>query len=266
MLPSADENDRQLRDQSSGSGFLYRYRDLVESRAEWIRQIVVDSRMHFASPADFNDPFDCRIRFRTDGSFDELRDNLDHLLRERGYSREVRRQKIRNLGKSSTFVHNVAAGFQSEVDGTGVLSLSSTHENILLWSHYACGHSGICLQFRVVVDPGFFVPAMPVTYTRDLPLPNLLGEDRNERVQQLLMTKAEDWAYEREWRIIEPDRGPGSRPFPPELLSAVILGVKMNKADKYTVMEWVGQRSVPLPVYQADVDATKYALVFEQLA
>ena len=106
---------------------------------------------------------------------------------------------------------------------------------------------------------------MPVTYTRDLPLPNLLGDDRNERAQQLLLTKAEDWAYEREWRMIEPDRGPGSRAFPPELLSAIILGAKMSKADKDKIMNWLAQRSMPLPVYQAALDATKYGVVFEQL-
>src|SRR3972149_3744990 len=70
------------------SGFPYRYRDLVGPRSEWIKQIVVDSQVYFASPADFNDPFDCRVRFRTDGSLDALRQNLNQLLRERGYSRE----------------------------------------------------------------------------------------------------------------------------------------------------------------------------------
>ena len=170
------------------------------------------------------------------------------------------------MGDPSTFARNVADGFQREVDRTGVLSLSSTHENILMWSHYACSHSGVCLQFRVVVDPPFFTPAMPVTYTRDLPMPNLLGEDRHERAQQLLLTKAEDWAYEREWRILEPDRVPGSRSFPPKLLSAIIRGVKMSQANKDTVMKWVAQRSMPLPVYQATLNATKYGLVFEQIA
>ena len=88
MLPTAEENDRQLRDESLGSGFLYRYRDLEGPRAEWVRQIVVDSQIYFASPADFNDPFDCRVRFRTDGPTEELRDNLEKLLCERGSPRE----------------------------------------------------------------------------------------------------------------------------------------------------------------------------------
>ena len=266
MLPSADENDRRLRDTSSGSGFLYRYRDLVGSRAAWLQQIIVDSQIYFASPADFNDPFDCRVRFHADGPFDELRKNLDQLLRERGESPEDRQQKIRRMGNPSTFVRKVAARFQREVDDTGVISLSSTHENILMWSHYACSHSGICLQFRVVVDPPFFASAMPVSYTKDLPLPNLLGEDRHERAQQLLLTKAEDWAYEREWRILEPDRVPGSRSFPPELLSAIIFGVKISKANKDTMMKWIAQRSMPLPVYQAAQNDTKYGLIFKQIA
>ncbi|MBI3529441.1 MAG: hypothetical protein HY067_15925 [Betaproteobacteria bacterium] len=265
MLPSADENDRQLRDQSSGAGFLYRYRDLVGPRAEWVRQIIVDSRVYFASPEKFNDPFDCRIRFRTDGSPDELRENLKQLLRKYGYSRQERRERMRKLGDPATFIRNVTEGFQREVNGTGILSLSSTQESILMWSYYASSHSGVCLQFRVVVDPPFFALAMPVTYVKELPVPNLLGNDRNERAQQLLMTKTEEWVHEREWRMLEPDRGPEARVFPTELLSAIILGAKIDEADKDRVLSWVAQRSIPLPVYQAVLDVPKNRLAFELL-
>jgi hypothetical protein len=265
MLPSAHENERQLRDSLSGSGFLYRYRDLVGLRAEWVRQIIVDSQIYFASPAQFNDPFDCRIRFRTEGSFDELRGNLDQLMRSRGFSRQERRQKIRNVGDPIEFIRKITASFQSEIDGTGVLSLSSSHENILLWSHYACSHSGVCLQFKVIVDSPFFAPAMPVLYERDLPVPELIGADKDERAEQLLFTKAEDWTYEREWRLISPDKAPGARAFNPELLSAIILGAKMPKPDIRLVKSWVTQRRLPVTLYQAALDPKKYGLLFEQV-
>ncbi|MGZ9065832.1 MAG: DUF2971 domain-containing protein [Burkholderiales bacterium] len=266
MLTSADENERQLRDPASGSGFLYRYRDLVGPRAEWVRQIIVDSQIYFASPAQFNDPFDCRIRFRTEGPFDELRGNLDQLMRSRGFSRLERRQKIRRVGDPIEFIRKITTGFQLQIDGTGVLSLSSNHENILLWSHYACSHNDVCLQFRVIMDAPFFAPAMPVLYKRDLPVPDLIGADRDERAEQLVFTKAEDWAYEREWRLISPDKAPGARAFAPELLSAIILGAKMPKADINMVTSWVTQRRIPVRLYQAALDPKKYALLFEQIA
>lgn len=266
MLPSADDNDRQLRDPSSGSGFLYRFRDLEEQRVQWVKQIVVDSQIFFASPSTFNDPFDCRIRFRKDGSIAELKKRLEELLCERGDSKEVSRQKVEGMGDPSVFVCEIESGFQSEVDAIGVLSLSSTHEDILMWSHYACGHSGICLQFKVIVDPPFFAPAMPVEYAVNLPVPQLLGEDGHKRAQQLLLTKAADWRYEREWRLLEPNKGPGARSFPPELLSAIILGAKISDSNKKLVMEWIAQRPMPLPVYQAALDVTKYGLKYEQIA
>jgi hypothetical protein len=153
MLPIADENDCALRDEAGTSeGYLYRYRDLVGDRAEWVRQILVESTLYFASPASFNDPFDCKARFRRDLSLREFRTKANDLLAAHGVPRGERRKMLQARRSPEEFVLKVAQGLQEKVDAVGVLSLSSTHENILMWSHYACGHRGVCLQFRVTTD------------------------------------------------------------------------------------------------------------------
>lgn len=40
---------------------LYKYSSLQEKRADWIEQLLVDGRLYFPRPAQFNDPLDCRI-------------------------------------------------------------------------------------------------------------------------------------------------------------------------------------------------------------
>jgi len=50
------------------------------------------------------------------------------------------------------------------------------------------------------------------------------------------------WAYEQEWRIIDPENGPGYRAYPPELLKSVIFGLRMSGPDRELVKKWVGQR------------------------
>ncbi len=107
---------------------------------------------------------------------------------------------------------------------------------------------------------------MDVKYVDQLPTPNLLDQDRRLHAQQLLLTKASDWAYEREWRVLDPLVGPGLRSFPPELLSALILGTRISEPDRERLIDWVRQRVVPLPVYYAELDANRFGLTFAQIA
>ena len=262
-----DVNDGALRDtRGTGEGFLYRYRDLVGKRAEWVRQILIESKLYFASPADFNDPFDCKARYRTDISPEHFQDRANALMRERGMPRKERRRALRSTVPIRQFASNVAEGFQKEIDRIGVLSLSSTHENILLWSHYACGHRGVCLQFRVSVDLPFLGGALDVHYSHEMPTPTLFGEDPYDRVKAILLTKAIDWKYEREWRVIQPDSRPGPRSFHPSLLSGLILGANISPQNRDMVLSWVEQRRDPLSVYTAERDPEHFSLVFRSLS
>jgi hypothetical protein len=267
VLPAADENERALRDESgTGEGYLYRYRDLVGERAGWVRQILVDSMLYFASPATFNDPFDCRVVFRKDISPEEFRNKADRLLAARGVARDERRRMLKPNRSPEEFIRNVTGGLQAKVDGVGVLSLSSTHENILMWSHYACGHRGVCLQFRVATEPHFLAGALPVKYSSELLVPPLFEDSSgHERVEQLLLTKAEDWSYEREWRALTGEQGPGARKFPPSLLTAMILGSSISPSDRDNVLEWARSRKAPLEIYEASRHAERYGLQFIRL-
>jgi len=51
-------------------------------------------------------------------------------------------------------------------------------------------------------------------------------------VNALILTKASDWAYEDEWRVIDHETGPGLKAFPEELLVGVILGARMAPDDR----------------------------------
>lgn len=266
MLPPAEENERALRDEAgTGEGYLYRYRDLAGERAEWVRQIIDESTLYFASPASFNDPFDCKARFRGDIAPEEFVAKANALMRDRGMSREQRRKALRSAPPSEDFAARVAAGLQQEVDRVGVLSLSSSHENILMWSHYAFGHRGVCLQFRVTTDPDFLAGALPVAYSAELAVPTLFGKDHWERVEALLLTKAADWSYEREWRVLDPLVGPGLKRFPANLLIGVILGANMSASDRRAVIDWVRSSKSPLEIYQAERHPDRYALQFERI-
>lgn len=67
-----------------------------------------------------------------------------------------------------------------------------------MWSHYADNHRGICLEFDTA-NP-LFSEALGVVYCSEYP--RWLPHEMERIAFEMLLTKAEDWKYEREFRII----------------------------------------------------------------
>jgi len=91
---------------------------------------------------------------------------------------------------------------------TTVFCLSETHDNLLMWSHYAQNHTGAVIKLLSLpeVDSPVIV-AQPVRYTTQMPrltFAALMDFDkaRKEIIENITLTKSEVWAYEKEWRII----------------------------------------------------------------
>jgi Protein of unknown function (DUF2971) len=88
----------------------------------------------------------------------------------------------------------------------GILSLSTTSDNLLLWAHYAGEHRGLAVE----IDPGDqefnshaarnqnFERAGPVKYSAVRPkIP-----ETDEILFEHFFVKSPEWAYEREYRIV----------------------------------------------------------------
>ena len=178
-------------------------------------------------------------------------------------NREQRRIKVaKDLAKKKPdeFLAHMVTGLKDAVNNLGVLSLSATNKNVLLWSHYAANHTGLCLVFRATNTTPFFGIAQPVEYCKNYPEVDILNNSPNEQVQAFLLTKAIDWKYEAEWRIIDHDTGPGSKSFPEELLVEVIFGVRMEEKIKIEVANWVNQRNSAIKLSQVSLISGSFSL------
>ena len=80
-----------------------------------------------------------------------------------------------------------------------IYCLTPVPNSTLMWSHYASNHRGICLEFDVVNQ--VFSLALPVRYHSTCPkwMPHQVAQGE---AAELLLTKSEDWSYEREYRIV----------------------------------------------------------------
>jgi hypothetical protein len=244
--------------------FLYRYRHLNGKHREWTKKIITDSLIHFANSTTFNDPFDCKVHFQSSFSTEELKQKYLGLIKKRmpGLNRKGRKTKVRSdikVMKPDEFISKFTAGFQDSIDNVGVLSLSASDRNILLWSHYAAGHTGLCLKFIATKYTPFFGRALPVIYTGAYPDINVL-DAADKHVNAFLLTTAIDWSYEEEWRIIDFDNGAGGKIFTTDLLVGVILGAKMPLDDKRAVAEWVRERDCPTELLEASVASGSFSI------
>jgi IS5 family transposase len=123
---------------------------------------------------------------------------------------------------------------------TGVLCLSSKFDSPLMWSHYANQHRGVCVEYdvsmlesealhRVVYDESREVRASQI---RDWVLHNNHAA-RKAIDTACLLTKAREWAYEGEWRLL----GSVGLQESPIKLKSVIFGMRCPPVLEYTVVK-----------------------------
>ena len=133
----------------------------------------------------------------------------------------------------------------------GLYCLTERNDSILMWSHYAADHTGYCLEFEATDYTPVFGTAQRVSYADTYPMINFYNTPDEDKLGLSFLTKFTDWSYEREWRIIDHDAGPGHREYPPELLKSVIFGLRMKDENKVLIKKWLGARRAPVRLYQA---------------
>src|SRR6185437_10691555 len=119
----------------------------------------------------------------------------------------------------------------------------------LMWSHYANDHRGICLAF----DTGnpLFSEALEVTYRSEYP--RWVPHELEQIAFEMFLTKAHDWGYEKEFRIIggvNMEKGYLNLDgdcfhLPPGALHSVIVGCE---ADYDAILKVVSEHAPDLPV------------------
>lgn len=167
-------------------------------------QTIMDQSVYVSDPSSFNDPFDC---------WGLLTNDIDNYSQEEVIQSEIKLRKgVRELG---------------------VVCLTSSWDNQLMWSHYAGSHTGICLGFKFSDSTwkgrDYFL-LRPVQYSAITPIPmsEAWDDEKNGLPSEttaisFFRTKNPDWHYEREWRIICKPEYRGKK------LKLSHLGIELNE-------------------------------------
>jgi len=236
---------------------LWKYRDW----GDFARRMIVDGEIHFSTLEQLNDPFEFRWQDQYPATHQELDRFVRAVLQKKFPLDSVQQRRIR-YAQALSEVRQLAANGRGRSPTVtrlfhGVFSVSEINDDVLMWSHYANHHRGICVGVRPKVINKLF---LPVGYVDDVPVLNVWhyvgDENSRDNFVYLSLAKAKRWEYEVEWRSISHK---GVQHFL-GCVGAVVLGCKISKNDRDEVLEAIERASEPITVYEAQLSNTKYTL------
>lgn len=256
---------------SDNDKFLYKYGAIDEDNIDWARRIFTHNDLYFASPNKFNDPFDCKFDTTLKATVREHKENLRGIAKIKNPDwdsvaiESFVAENMKTLHEDEhKFARDYLAGLNELVSTFGICCMTKVPDNILMWSHYANKHKGFCIKFIHDRKDGFFKHADSIDYKSEFPLVNLAKDDQETIVKKSLYTKATDWKYENEWRVVEINKAGRIAVLPSHLLVGVIFGCKMSDDHKEKIRGWCVNRSVTF--YQAWPTGGAYKLEINEFS
>lgn len=258
---------------------LYKYRYFDEP--DFHLRILTHNEIFFSSSAQFNDPFDCRTSIEYSGSREEIIRYWQKRMADVQIPLppETEGMDLETMYDSGYFTSPPALAIAKQFTKTfgaralGIFCLAPNYSNILMWSHYSSSHSGFVVGFDTAQLEQFCNDSTfsggPITaldfvrYSRPMPQINAYRHSRNERFEKQFLTKAEDWSYEEEYRILMQNSPNTPRILPPNAIKRVILGCQIDPTNRERVINILRARGDHLPLFQANTSDTAFALEFQ---
>lgn len=247
----------------------YKYRSSDGESAKYLQKQIAHDELYFAEPYTFNDPFDCNPYFSLSGNEKSILKYYSQALKKNvpSMNRAARRMEskktaktIRSNSDEDGSKERTKNYYYNKIQrGIGVYCLTTVPDNILMWSHYANNHKGVCLEYCGLND--FFANAQKVAYADKRPIINAFsGEDNLLMADKALLTKSSIWSYEEEWRMISYNLGPGIIVTPNDLLKKVIIGANATNETIDLVLSSIEIRKHRPEVVYAKVDGRDYRI------
>lgn len=152
-----------------------------------------------------------------------------------------------------------------------ICSLCTDYTNRLMWSHYADGHKGFCIEYDFEKDTEIYESALllPVVYSRErvkFPWNVVYAEDKEAPAikreaayakLRTLLIKDDIWEYEHEWRLIVMRKsGIENVKMPP--VSCIYVGAMCSDENK-NMLKCIA-KELNVPIKQMVVDRGEYLL------
>jgi len=221
------------------------------------RKSFENGEIWYSKAKDLNDPYDCRpiitidnkqipeiIKNLSEEEILYLKSRINFVTSEELLHKIITPQKIKYVDRIENqyfirfiFKSYIYAFQIAKIANVGVLSLTTDNCNVLMWSHYAKNHSGICLGFeRGKNNLLGSHKTRQVMYLEHRPRVSLLEtmHEKYGKMEEMLFRKSKHWRHEKEWRNCKAE-GNKTYQYPGKLIE-IILGVNFPTKN-YKLMQ-----------------------------
>lgn len=247
---------------------LYKYEPLTMRALQNLKSQII----HFGSPLNFNDPYDCaltpNIKTPTNDDVEAIRqaylrdDSLPDLSRNQFETfraeqlRETLFREAHDAMKTST---------ENFLQSQGVACFSESNKDLLMWSHYGGQYKGFCLEFSTLAD--LFTKIRKVRYLPSLPPIDLTAIHLNSNIDSvfelLFCTKSIAWAYEQEWRAMHEVAGTEFC-YPAEALTGIYFGPDIDQQSLEIICLILAGQNENVRLWRGRRSTTKFQVLFEE--
>lgn len=232
----------------------------------YAKENLEESKLRYNTPEQFNDPFDSFPRIELTSK--ERAGIVKICEEDDGVSEKFISDMPDNL--LLTIFNNMD---KSSLNNTkyGVTCFSKKNDNILMWSHYANNHTGICLGFEIDENEQFNIQSgiremlIPIEYSQDNKRPVFTFQPNNPSyMDAVLKKKGKDWEYEDEYRIRVQSNGevlfPTQLHYNPSSLQKIIFGANMSLKEFIQCQKIMKYRKQNIGMFVAVLNKDLYRL------
>ena len=205
--------------------YLYKYRS-IKSAIVFLK----NNSIYFSNYKDFNDPFENACKMRLDFTPKQY---YDAFLRwgVDSFSAKKEAEKIRLGYINGKDMLRQATDIM--LNGFAYFCMAKEPDNILMWSHYADSHKGVCFKFDLLQDDTF-LNTVPVDYDSEY----LEFDSLNGNPAPIITRKSPEWFYEQEHRTITTDIK-GLHQINKKALVEIIFGCRTLKRNRTRIRNLV---------------------------
>ena len=232
---------------------------------------LINGTLYFSTLQDFNDPFEGQLKIVRPDLTKEEEEKETFLWLAKSINRNTGKDLVsayieakEKIGNSKNTLDNKLTILESEISKLslnefnrhGYLCLSGDKKestgqqltHILMWSHYANGLRGFCIEFNfellldslITYNKQNFLSS-EIEYLSEFPKVKLLDLDpkKESKLIKAILTKSSYWSYENEVRIVT--EKPGLYNYSHDAISCIYIGEKMEQNNKNNLISKISE-------------------------
>lgn len=240
--------------------YVYRYSKI----SKHLYESLINSEIWFASPASFNDPFDSQYDDQTKWDEDSARIFIEETINI-NCERIDPELIVRKFHEDPDFFpFFVSESIKHFLIKKGLCCFSSNPKKILMWSHYADSHRGVCIKFDISKDVNLFEFTQRINYSWRYPKFDYIKDRKKEKELAVrLFAKSRHWEYEEEIRTIKTK--PGLYGFNKECLKEIIFGMNSNTKEIIALKQIVESNYNNVKFKKVQFKKNSFKIKFEKI-